>query len=345
MATYTQDVDHDGGTQPPAYGRPGDVPAPPTIPDVGQAPASPPVSQPGGDGTPWGTPGQLQENPDGSRTEAPPGSAPRNGKRTGIVGGIISAGYLLLKLGASIKFILIPLAKAPFLLSILANIVLYAIFFGAQNPVYGVAFATGFVGLIFIHEMGHLIAARYEGINATVPFFIPFMGAAIFLRGNPRDARSEAIIGIGGPITGTLGALAMFGLAQTIGAAGDPLLGLLFARLAFYGFLINLFNMIPMSPLDGGRILGAVSRWFNVLGLGMIVLGVVTGYLASPIILLVLLFGAFGLYRRFTRPELPGYYEISAQSKAVIGLSYLLLLAILIGGIVATEPFMVASNF
>jgi Zn-dependent protease len=208
-----------------------------------------------------------------------------------------------------------------------------------------VAFATGFVGLIFVHEMGHLIAARYEGIRATVPFFIPFMGAAIFLKDHPRDARSEAIIGIGGPITGTIGALAMYGLAQTIGATGDTTLGLLFARLAFYGFFINLFNMIPMSPLDGGRILGAVSKWFNVLGLGLILLGIVTGVLGSPILLLVLVFGAIGVYMRFTRPEHPGYYQVGGSARLVIGLSYLLLLAILIGGLVATEPFVTPANF
>jgi Zn-dependent protease len=343
MATYTQGVDYDGGTEPPAYGRPAPEdpggqgqPSPPVVP-----PAAPPAPDPSAS---WAH-GHYQENPDGTRTDVPLERTGKSGKRTGIASGLASLGYLLLKLGASLKFILIPLAKAPFLISILINIVVYAFFFGGKNPLYGLAFATGFVALIFVHEMGHLIAARYEGVNATVPFFIPFMGAAIFLRSNPRDARSEAIIGIGGPITGTLGALAMYGVAQTFGASGDPVLGLLFARLAFYGFLINLFNMIPMSPLDGGRILGAVSKWFNVVGLGLIILGVVTGYLASPIILLVLIFGAYGAYRRFTRPEQPGYYEVSAASRAVIGLSYLLLLAILIGGIVATEPFVIASNF
>jgi Zn-dependent protease len=310
MATYTQNVDYDGGTTPPAWDQ-----------------------------------GHYQQNPDGTRTDVPLERTGKNGKRTGILGGLASLGLLLLKLGGSIKFVLIPLAKAPFLISIVLNIGVYALVFGAQNPVYGVAFATGFVALIFVHEMGHLIAARYEGVNATVPFFIPFMGAAIFLRSNPRDARSEAIIGIGGPITGTIGALATFGAAQTLGAAGDPTLGLLLVRLAFYGFLINLFNMIPLSPLDGGRILGAVSKWFNVVGLGMIVLAIFTGILSSPILLLILLFGAFGTYRRFTHPEHSGYYQVSATSRAVIGLSYLLLLAVLIAGIVATEPFVTAANF
>jgi Zn-dependent protease len=333
-------VDYDGGNPPPAYGRAGNQQNP--IPE--SPAAAPPPSPPADPGAQWSE-GHYQENPDGSRTDVPLERVGKNGKRTGVLGGLASLGLLLLKLGASLKFILIPLAKAPFLISIVINIGVYALFFGAQNPLYGLAFATGFVALIFVHEMGHLIAARYEGVNATVPFFIPFMGAAIFLRSNPRDARSEAIIGIGGPITGTLGALAMFGAAQTIGAAGDPLLGLLFARLAFYGFLINLFNMIPLSPLDGGRILGAVSKWFNVVGLGLLVLGVITGYLASPIILLILVFGAFGLYRRFTQPEHPGYYQVSGSARAVIGLSYLTLLAVLIAGIVATEPFVSAANF
>jgi Zn-dependent protease len=329
MATYTPGVDYDGGpgpsgSEPPPVG--GAVPGQ-TAPPPGYTP-------------PVYTPPAYPAPPDPA-----PQQAGQKGKRGGIVGGLISFGVLLLKLGASLKFILIPLAKAPFLLSILLNIGIYTWVFGRHNPLYGLAFATGFVALIFVHEMGHLIAARYEGVEATAPFFVPFMGAAIFLRQNPRDARSEAIIGIGGPITGTLGALAVFGAAQAVGSLGDPTLGLLLARLAFYGFFINLFNMIPMSPLDGGRILGAVSKWFNVVGLGLIVLLMVTGIVQSFLLLIVLGLGAIGVWMRFTRPEHPGYYNTSLPTKAVIGLSYLALLAVLVGGIVATEVYVTPANF
>ena len=154
----------------------------------------PPVTAPGD--------GYHDQQTEAGRVDVPIERVRRN--RGGIAGSLVAAGYFLLKVASAAKFVLIPLAKAPFLISILVNIAVYTWLFGSRNPVYGVTFATGFVALIFVHEMGHLIAARLEGIRATVPFFIPFMGAAIFLHDHPRDARSEAIIGIGGPITGTL---------------------------------------------------------------------------------------------------------------------------------------------
>ncbi|GAC1335751.1 MAG: hypothetical protein NVSMB17_18990 [Candidatus Dormibacteria bacterium] len=235
------------------------------------------------------------------------------------------------------KFALAAIFKAPLIFSLVANIAVYTLFFGARNPLLGVAFATGFVGLIFIHEMGHLIAARMEGVSASVPFFVPFMGAAIFLKEHPRDARSEAIIGIGGPVLGTVAALVVLSLAGTFNPSTTP--GLLFIRLAYYGFVINLFNMIPMSPLDGGRILGAVSRWFNVVGLAVIALAIVFQVFSSPIVWIILGLGAYGTYKRFKRPEHDGYYQVSPSTRLAIGVSYLVLLVVLIGGVVATESF------
>ena len=313
------------------------VPEPPSyLPPVYDPYAQPGVSQPAPDQG-WAQ-GHYQQAPDGSYTDVPYEKAASRNRR-GVAGAAGAAGLALLKYAAALKFIIPTLLKAPFLLSIVLNIGIYAFFFGSHyGPLYGLAFGAGFVALIFVHEMGHLIAARLEGIKATVPFFIPFMGAAIFLRENPQNARSEAIIGIGGPITGTLGAMACFGAGSLLGPTSPE--GLLLIRLSYYGFFINLFNMIPFTPLDGGRILGAVSKWFNVVGLGVVVLGMVSGVLNSPVLLIILLFGAFGTYRRFTQPERPGYYQTSMAAKAVIGLSYLALLAILIGGLVSTEVFM-----
>ncbi|MFN2463330.1 MAG: site-2 protease family protein [Candidatus Dormibacteria bacterium] len=299
-----------------------------------QPPPGPPLTDP--IANPWPH-GQHQQQTDFGTTEVPLEHANRGG--AGRIGGLAGGGYVVFKLLSAGKFALLAVAKAPLLLSLFANIVVYTLVFGAQNPLLGVAFATGFVGLIFVHEMGHLVAARMEGINASVPFFIPFMGAAIFLKDHPRNARSEAIIGIGGPILGTVATLVMLSLAGTFNPSTT--LGLLFIRLAYYGFFINLFNMIPLTPLDGGRILGAVSKWFNVVGLGLIVFGIVEGFLTSPILWLIIALGAYGTYKRFRHPEHTGYYEISAGTRMVIGFSYLLLLAILIGGVVATEPFVI----
>jgi Zn-dependent protease len=281
-------------------------------------------------------PGRYQQSHPAGQVDVPLEKMGRRG--WGGLGALGAVGATLLKFGGALKFILPGLAKAPFLISIVINIGVYTFFFGSQYGLaYGVSFATGFVALIFVHEMGHLIAARVVGIRATVPFFVPFMGAAIFLRDHPQDAKTEAIVGIGGPITGTLGALLMMGIGISFGP--DSPEGLLATRLAYYGFFINLFNMIPFSPLDGGRILGAVSKWFNVVGLGVIGLGMFTGVLRSPVLILILLVGAYGTYRRFTQPEHPGYYDVSIGAKTVIGLGYLTLLAVLITGLIATEGY------
>ena len=283
--------------------------------------------------------GQHAQQTEYGTTDVPIEKAGRGG--AGKVGGLAGVGYLVFKIAIAGKYALLGLKSVPLIWSLVANIVVYTLVFGAQNPLLGVAFATGFVGLILVHETGHLIAARMEGVSASMPFFIPFMGAAIFLKENPRNARSEAIIGIGGPILGTIGALVVLSLAGTFNPSTT--LGLLFVRLAYYGFFINLFNMIPMSPLDGGRILGAVSKWFNVVGLGLIVVGIVEGFLNSPILWLILAFGAYGTYKRFKRPEHDGYYQVTPGARLVIGLSYLVLLAILIGGVAATESYVIGG--
>jgi Zn-dependent protease len=300
---------------------------------------APPEGQVSVDSGLQATGGLHQQQTEFGTTDVPIERAGRGG--AGKLGGLAGVGYLAFKLLSSAKFALLALAKVPLIFSLLANIVVYSLVFGAQNPVLGVAFATGFVGLILVHELGHLIAARMEGVSATVPFFVPFAGAAIFLRDHPRDARSEAVIGVGGPITGTIGTLVVLSLAGTFNPSTT--LGLLFVRLAYYGFLINLFNMIPMTPLDGGRILGAVSKWFNVVGLGLLVLGIVEGFISSPIIWLILALGAYGTYKRFRHPEHAGYYEVSPAARAVIGVAYLVLLAILVGGLVATESYVISG--
>lgn len=167
------------------------------------------------------------------------------------------------------------------------------------------------------------------------------MGAAIFLKENPLDAKSEAIIGIGGPITGTLGAIVVFCLAII---APDKNLSLFLMVLAYYGFFINLFNMIPFSPLDGGRVLGAVSKWFNVIGLGIIVLLLLTGVLKSIILYLILALGVYGVYKRFRTPEHSGYYQTPIRSKAIIAISYFALLGIILAGYSYTEILIKAAG-
>ena len=127
-------------------------------------------------------------------------------------------GLLLLKLGAKIKFILVPVLKFfPVILKTGGTMVLSI---GAYALAWGVWFAVGFVLLIFIHECGHLLAARRCGLKVGAPVFIPFMGAFIALKEAPRNAWIEAQVGIGGPILGAVGA----GVCELIFlATGNPM--------------------------------------------------------------------------------------------------------------------------
>jgi Zn-dependent protease len=196
----------------------------------------------------------------------------------------------------------------------------------------GPLFAVGFVLLIWVHEMGHVLALRRYGVRSAPPLFIPFVGAVITI-GRVRDAAQEAIVGIGGPVLGTVGALACFAL---YGVYHEHLL----LDLAFYGFSINLLNLLPIPPLDGGRVTAAVSPWIWPFGfLALIGLGVlqyvhaghdITG--VSPILVLILVFAAPRLWRTFRfRERDAAYYRIPRSASWAIGTSYILLAALLTG--------------
>ena len=130
--------------------------------------------------------------------------------------------------------------------------------------VFGWRYAAGVVGLIFIHEMGHYIAARQRGLEVGAPTFIPFVGAWIEMKDLPHDAETEAHVGLGGPLLGTVGAFGCYVIGQHF---QQPL----WLALAYVGFLLNLFNLIPVSPLDGGRITAVLSPRIWFLGVPVLV--------------------------------------------------------------------------
>ena len=228
---------------------------------------------------------------------------------------------------AKFLFAILKFGKFGSLLSMIVAVWAYSLYFGWP-------FAVGFVLLIFVHEMGHAIALRREGITAGAPVFIPFMGAFISMKGLPRNAWVEAKVGIAGPLLGTIGALMVLLLAL------DYQSPLLFA-LAQTGFLINLFNMLPVSPMDGGRVLGAVSRWFLLLGL--VVGGVAFFYIGQPLLLLMLVLGVMQVWQVFKRP-IPGYFQLSSSQRLTMGLSYLALLVFLFESYRFSSQFLVGLN-
>jgi Zn-dependent protease len=191
---------------------------------------------------------------------------------------------------------------------------------GAYALEWGWAFAAGFVLLIFVHEMGHALALRREGIPAGAPVFIPFVGAFVAMHGRPRDAAVEARVAIAGPLIGSLAAWLTLGAGL---AWPQPLL----VALGHTAVLLNLFNLVPVPPLDGGRIAGAFTRTYWVLGYAV---GVVALVLTrSPLLLIVMIVGLVTLMRRWRDP-VPGYDALSARQRATIALAYTALVAALL---------------
>ena len=169
-------------------------------------------------------------------------------------------------------FLLLLKSKALIsILTMLVTIWVYALFFGWP-------FAVGFVLLLAVHEMGHYFAAKQRGVNVGLPAFIPFVGAMINLREAPHDAETEAYVAYAGPFIGTLGAFACYFYGRSTGQE-------LYIALSYTGFILNLFNLIPVSPLDGGRITQVLSPRIWLLGLPLLV--ALFLYQPSPMLLLI----------------------------------------------------------
>jgi Zn-dependent protease len=194
----------------------------------------------------------------------------------------------------------------------------------AYSFIFGWRYAVGFVLLLFIHEMGHFIAARQKGLNTGVPTFIPFVGAWIALKDKPMNAETEAYIGIAGPFTGTLGALACYGLSHYW--EHD-----LCIALSYAGFFLNLFNLIPLSPFDGGRITAVLSPrvWFA----GIPILIAVFLWRPSPLLIMMGVLAFPQIMKAFKydphAPENKIYYETDLETKVTYALYYLALVGFL----------------
>jgi Zn-dependent protease len=234
---------------------------------------------------------------------------------------LLVAGALLLKFG---KAALLLLPKAKLLTTsgtMLVSIVAYSF-------IWGWKFALGFVLLLFVHEMGHVIQLRREGIEASAPMFIPFLGAAVMAKSLGEDATAEARVGLAGPILGTLGCLVLLPVAITTGED-------FWYALVFTGLFLNLFNLLPVVPLDGGRAMAALSPWMWFVGL--FAMAVLAFAYPNPIILLILLFAVIETYRRWKArkaggDEVAAYYAVKpAHRLAILGVYLGLIIVCVIG--------------
>lgn len=239
---------------------------------------------------------------------------------------------------ASLRKVLAPLAAAgafvaKFGAALLKFKFLFSMFVSAAFYVWlgGWWFGIGLIVLLFVHEMGHVLEAKRQGLPVSVPVFIPFMGALITMKRMPRDAWREARLAVAGPLLGSAGALALYVVALAYDSQQ-------LKALAFLGFLINLFNLLPVLPLDGGRISAALhpALWFvGLLGLLALVL-----YAPNPILILILLLAGSELWARWrTRrsPQMRAYYRVRPHQRLLMGVLYFGLAAALVLGMHATH--------
>jgi Zn-dependent protease len=214
--------------------------------------------------------------------------------------------------------------------SMVLSILVYAVMLG------DLAFAAALVVLILVHEMGHVIANRYYGIKASPPIFVPFVGAVINLRQQPPNAKVEAVIGIGGPIAGTIAAFVAYLIYLHTGSHTALLA-------AHFGFLINLFNLLPVPPLDGGRVTAAVSPWIWMLGIAGLLFFIVEAVAEKNwwTVFILALIGRFAYPRILATLRSKGrsgeYYQISRLASWTIAFLYVTLGLTLLYFVIVTD--------
>ena len=220
---------------------------------------------------------------------------------------------LVLLLFTAVKFGKIATTGGTMLLSL--------VIYGA---IFGPWYAAGFIGLLFAHEMGHYLAARQRGLDVGAPTFIPFVGAYIALKDMPRDSETEAYIAFSGPFLGTLAAFAVYFYARQVDSQ-------LWLAVSYSGFFLNFFNLLPLSPLDGGRITAIVSPRVWFLGAPMMLALLL--YSPSPVLVILVIFAIPQLSKAWhfdpQAPENAAYYNAPANVRLEYAAMYLGLAALL----------------
>jgi Zn-dependent protease len=230
---------------------------------------------------------------------------------------------VLVLLATKLKAILLLLPKLKILstsATMLVSIAAYALIWGWQ-------FAVGLVLLLLVHEMGHVIQLRREGIEASAPMFIPFLGAVVAAKSLGEDAAAEARVGLAGPVLGTIGTLVPLAIWLATGAE-------FWQALTYVGFFLNLFNLLPVLPLDGGRAMAALSPWVWFAGYAGLV--ALTFAFPNPILILVLLLGGYESWQRWKNrktPEARAYHAIPARTRVLVAVTYLGLATLLAVGV------------
>jgi len=274
---------------------------------------------------PSGMEGYTMDAGSEQRDAAERGSVEGSKKRKGGLAGLGGIGAVL---AALLKFqwlaVFLKFGFAGF--SAIVSIVLYSFLFGWP-------FAVGLVALLFIHEMGHALVMKLKGLPVGGMIFIPMLGAAVLMRQMPKNAKDEAEVGIAGPVAGAIASSVCLLLALQ-----SPHIRTIWAPLAYFGFFINLFNLIPIVPFDGGRVLAAIDRRIWIVGflglLGFLIWSWINGNFSPWLFLFVIMAGTQFWSRRAVAntAEAKAYYTVPLGERIVLSVLYFGLAAVLVLG-------------
>ena len=257
-----------------------------------------------------------KQDPNGAPRTSGDAEGSKKGK-SALLGGAGLIGIGLLK-AKGLWLIALKLLTSFKLLVLFKSFFSMFLMIGIYTMAYGWFFAVMVVGLLLIHEMGHYIFMRAAGLNPGLPIFVPFMGALVQMEKSPPDQTARAWVAIAGPLVGGVTSVGMYyaGLmldTPALMAAGNT------------GVLLNVIQLIPAKPLDGGFIVNAISKWFLIPGTGMVF--AFAALFHSMLFTIVGLVAVYSTYRAFTRPPEPdgkimGETPATLGEKFVIGTAY-----------------------
>lgn len=261
----------------------------------------------------------------------PPQRPGSNNAWKGFGAGAVGLGIILAKF-KSLWFLLLSFKWIGFLFSskillaslgFFASIWFYALFWGWK-------FAFVFVILILIHELGHAAFMRFYGVPASLPYFIPGMGAMINMRGRPASQLEESYIALAGPLTGTLASLACYGYGAM---TGDQF----WIAIAYTGFFLNLFNLFPVLPLDGGRVVGAISPRIWIFGLVAMIVAAVAFRWFNPLMLILVVFSIPQAIAAWRGRIDTAYHDLAPVQRGGVALAYFSLAGFLFAAMLASQ--------
>lgn len=259
----------------------------------------------------------------------PPNRPASNDRWKGLGAGAVGLGILF----AKFKSLLLVLLNLKWFLvggkiflssfGFFASVWFYALFWGWK-------FAVIFVVLILVHELGHALVARFSGISASLPYFIPGLGAFTKIAPHPVSPVADASIALAGPLVGTLGALACYAIGEATGAQ-------IWIAAAYTGFFLNLFNLAPMGPLDGARVAAAVSPRLWIFGLVALIVAAIAFHFWSPLMLILILFSIPQGIAAWQGRHDAAFDALNDSQRATIAVAYFGLAGFLFAAMLATR--------